>query len=170
MESEAFAQHFADCAPLVGRFIGSEFDVDTPGNRGIGRLSDSVPRLGGYFRRQMSPEIESVLGPLIEEILACGFVIAVGVTHVKGDADAPKIVRRELDEIFARWVPRAMDGLGRSQILIDYAVPTTEQFYEQGKQYLAGPLAVRKRLVLSKAANFYAAAGAALFEASTDLT
>ena len=168
MDDEAYAEHFAKCAPLIARFIGSEFDIQTPGARGLGRTSDAIPRLGGYFRGRLTPDVQSSLGPLIEEILASGFVIAVAVAQL-GDADASKLADRELDEIFMYWIPRAFNGLGRSRPSVDVAVLLTERFYGESKKMLVGPFAIRKRLALSKAANFYALSGAALFEASSDL-
>ena len=32
----------------------SELDFTTPGNRGIGRMTESIPRFGAYFRKPLS--------------------------------------------------------------------------------------------------------------------
>jgi hypothetical protein len=36
------------------KYISSELDSQTPGDRGLGRLSTEIPRLGAYFRKPIS--------------------------------------------------------------------------------------------------------------------
>ena len=37
----------------IDKFIKAELDYNTPGNRGLGRISDNVPRFGGFYRKQL---------------------------------------------------------------------------------------------------------------------
>jgi len=38
----------------IEKFVQAELDFITPGNRGIGRLTETLPRLGAYFRNSLS--------------------------------------------------------------------------------------------------------------------
>lgn len=54
-----FNKNYANINPgttnyCVGQFVHAELDFATPGNRGIGRLTDALPRLGAYFRDSLS--------------------------------------------------------------------------------------------------------------------
>ncbi|NQU19352.1 hypothetical protein HQ550_04270, partial [bacterium] len=48
----------------IERYINSELDFTTVGNRGIGRMTYAIPRLGGYFRSQLSKMSEATLSEL----------------------------------------------------------------------------------------------------------
>src|SRR5262249_33995315 len=43
----------ADHRGCVERFIEAELDFHSPGGRGIGRLSEVIPRYGAYFRKYL---------------------------------------------------------------------------------------------------------------------
>ena len=38
----------------INRFVIAELDFETPGSRGIGRLSADIPRFGAYYRKGLS--------------------------------------------------------------------------------------------------------------------
>jgi hypothetical protein len=59
------------------KYISSELDCHTPGDRGLGRISAEIPRLGAYFRRPMSrlslPELRELYG-IIEDLMLRGYL------------------------------------------------------------------------------------------------
>jgi len=58
-------------------YIGSELDCHRSGDRGLGRTSTQVPRLGAYFRKPMSrlslPEFRELYG-IIEDLMLRGYL------------------------------------------------------------------------------------------------
>jgi hypothetical protein len=59
------------------KYISSELECHTPGDRGLGRISTEIPRLGAYCRRPMSrlslPELRELYG-LIEDLMLRGYL------------------------------------------------------------------------------------------------
>jgi hypothetical protein len=58
----------------IREFAQAELDVETPGDRGLGRLSTEVPRFGAYFRNplvRLSPEdIDSLRQRIVAQLVA----------------------------------------------------------------------------------------------------
>ena len=61
-------------------FLQAEFDYKTSGSRGLGRISEEVPRLGAYFRNGISKlnseemkELDSRITMLIVKFLLCSY-------------------------------------------------------------------------------------------------
>ena len=62
------------------KFVDSELDYITQGERGIGRMTNNIPRLGGYFRKQISKlnnEEHEKLYLLIQELLIRGYLARI---------------------------------------------------------------------------------------------
>jgi len=61
-------------------YINSELDFQTPGERGLGRMSSEIPRLGAYFRKQMSrisQQEHSELYRTIQDLMLRGYLMRV---------------------------------------------------------------------------------------------
>jgi hypothetical protein len=62
----------------MSRFVTAELDCYTPGERGLGRLSTEVPRLGGHCRRPISklrPDEIAELYRLIQDVIISGYIV-----------------------------------------------------------------------------------------------
>ncbi len=89
----------------LDRFVRAELDTSTPGQRGIGRVSLSPPRLGGYFRRQLSRLSErdlSELGDLMRCLLFRGYLIRA-LTEKTFDPTTGQV---EGERLFDQWITR----------------------------------------------------------------
>lgn len=103
---EAFISVYDEKSILfcVDKYLSAEFDYITPGQRGIGRMNDSVPRLGGYFRKQLSNlsiDNKNELIHLIKQSIFIGYL-----SHVLTMEDELKkpTVSSE-DTLFDKWIP-----------------------------------------------------------------
>ncbi len=59
------------------KYISSELDFRTPGDRGLGRISTEIPRLGAYFRKPMSRLSQSELRDLhgiMQDLMLRGYL------------------------------------------------------------------------------------------------
>ncbi len=169
-ESGAAAELYVRYSPLVQRLISTEFDTDTPGERGLGRSSTAIPRLGGLFRKKLSStQSAHALGVEIERIVLSGFACAAFSLQFlrSGPAESQDL---GVEAVWQRWVPRAYAGLSGVGLLDRVAEPAYEQFLEATRAAgLLRPLPPRNKAKLRAIAGFYASAGAALFEALTDV-
>lgn len=171
---------FADGSPialyqhgvgLVARFIGAELDTTTPGTRGLGRLAPTPPRLGGRFRGELKqPATQRALALAAEATIVAGFAAAVFTLHFLKDGPVTAVARTE-QELWTRWVPRAYAGLRGVAALQVGTASAQELFVATAVEHgLVGKLRPAKKMSLQLVAAFYASAGAALYEVSTDLS
>ena len=61
-------------------FIKAELDFETPRARGIGRLSEQVPRFGAYYRKQLSQidqDKMEILHNLIQNLMLRAYLTGV---------------------------------------------------------------------------------------------
>jgi len=89
--------------PCIEQFVDAELDYISPGNRGVGRLSTYIPRLGAYYRGAMSqfPEGQKAqLRTLLENVLLAGYITAAGIW----EDDISKGCRTDPTELFKVWV------------------------------------------------------------------
>jgi hypothetical protein len=145
-------------------------DTTTLGVFGLGRSSPIPPRLGGrYGSKVQRPEVQRDLGLVAEEVFLAGFATALFVLHFMKSGPA-QLVERERESVWEIWVPRAYAGL-RGVGLLDVGTDAARrQFLAKTKEHrLAGALRPAKRMQLGLIAQFYASAGAALYEANTDI-
>jgi hypothetical protein len=87
----------------ICRFVAAEVDSATPGERGIGRISLSPPRLGGYCRKRIArlpPQDLLELSNLIRNLVFRGYVAYI-LTCEKFD---PTTGRFREDQLFTEWI------------------------------------------------------------------
>ena len=64
----------------LNSFIKAELDFQNLGDRGIGRISEQIPRFGGYYRKQLSqinPEKIKELYDLMNKIMLSSYLTGV---------------------------------------------------------------------------------------------
>ena len=79
-------------------------DFQTSGDRGLGRMTDYIPRLGGYFRGQLSSlssEEKSELCGLIQDIILRGYLVRA--LFVEAKLEQAKISSGS--ESYENWIP-----------------------------------------------------------------
>ncbi|GEM_PF-5726194 len=86
-------------------YIDAELDYETAGNRGLGRVTEAVPRLGAFFRRHISKlstaDLESLrIGMRVQCLL--GYMTHVIFLEDEIIADASSLYA---DELYKEWVP-----------------------------------------------------------------
>lgn len=88
----------------VDTYVDSELDFKTPGERGLGRVSDGVPRFGGYFRKSLSrltKEEMKELELLLKKTIYIGYIVHVGWMD-----NTSSSINVERNQLFAKWIPR----------------------------------------------------------------
>lgn len=88
-----------------GKYIEAELDTETSGDRGIGRLSTSIPRLGAYFRKQirtLSSTEKEYLHELIQNIMLSAYL--VHALFMEKNTSHVKLSGKK--EIYEKWLPR----------------------------------------------------------------
>jgi len=87
------------------KFVQTELDHETSGDRGIGRLTDTMPRLGAYFRSSFS-ELDEVsqneLGILIAKLIAKGYIFI----PMSNSKPKEKTLSFTDDELYKEWIPQ----------------------------------------------------------------
>jgi hypothetical protein len=87
------------------KYITAELDYLTPGDRGMGRLTTYVPRLGAYHRKKMASLDASArlrLYNLIEDVMLRSYLTVP--LFVEEPLREAKYVDSEV--IFHKWIPR----------------------------------------------------------------
>ncbi|WP_186673546.1 hypothetical protein [Sporosarcina sp. BP05] len=88
----------------MDEYINAELDIRTAGTRGIGRMSDDIPRFGGYFRKQITKISEEEVIELahnIKQILYIGYL-----SHVLSLEETLKTpTTSSEDALFKKWIP-----------------------------------------------------------------
>jgi len=88
----------------VEKYVVSELDFETAGDRGLGRMSGDIPRLGAYFRKQMSKLSEKELCDLylvIQDLMLRGYLARALLLE-----GSPKQSRlTEGPELYEAWLP-----------------------------------------------------------------
>jgi len=91
------------------RFIQAELDTQTPGNRGIGRLTDNFPRFGARYRKlflTMDSTVLSEMELLFTRLILCGYLFAEYIFKLKSDIELTRNPSmRNSDLLFTQWVP-----------------------------------------------------------------
>jgi len=88
----------------IEKFIESELDYITKGERGLGRMTTAIPRLGGYYRKkiaEMSSKSRLELYMLIQDIMLRAYLVDpfFGVNP----NNKPTIVDKT--SLFKAWIP-----------------------------------------------------------------
>jgi len=90
------------------KYINSELDSKTPGDRGLGRMTTVIPRLGAYYRKQMSrlqSEDLSELYGLIQRIILIAYLVRP--FFVEKPLSKPKLSEKKL---YKAWIPTIYSG------------------------------------------------------------
>lgn len=85
----------------INTFVDSELDFNTNTNRGMGRLTDDLPRLGAYFRKNFSQLTKTELDDLrfmITELIINSYLITC-LTHNK-----EKWGSKPEDDLCKEWI------------------------------------------------------------------
>jgi len=64
----------------LSRYIKSELDSATPGNRGVGRNDGRIPRFGAYYRKALRGQPGARVAQLydaIQHLILCGYLLHV---------------------------------------------------------------------------------------------
>ncbi|MBK5215886.1 MAG: hypothetical protein JJE53_03735 [Candidatus Pacebacteria bacterium] len=88
----------------IDNYINAEIDYQTTGERGIGRISDTIPRFGSYFRKQickLSSENLNEIKDNIKQILYIGYLTHIFL-HEEVFKNSNSISSQEL---FEKWIP-----------------------------------------------------------------
>lgn len=91
--------------PCIEKFVQAELDYTTPGDRGLGRLTETLPRLGAYFREPIAKLDElnrEKLDALMTRIITKGYVF-VSIVHSKPKEE---ISAKTGEQVYEEWVPK----------------------------------------------------------------
>jgi hypothetical protein len=141
-----------ECVSLL---VGSELDTVTPGERGLGRASTAIPRVGGHFRPLIDLHTTTVLGKVMEELCIQGFAARVAFDALVSD-DTELLRFRSLDAFIPIWISGIIYGLeGASEdylaVVNAASTPTIGRFLAAAEaQGLARPLRKKRDLQLLK--------------------
>ena len=86
------------------KYINAELDFTTLGNRGIGRMTEFIPRFGAYFRKALSNMSEvdlSKLYNIIQDVILRSYLVHVLFIEesVRDSAISPG------KELYEKWIP-----------------------------------------------------------------
>ena len=90
------------------KYINSELDSKTPGDKGLGRMTTVIPRLGAYYRKQMAglqSKDLSELNGLIQRIILIAYLVRP--LFVENPLSKPKLSEKKLYEA---WIPTIYSG------------------------------------------------------------
>ena len=103
-------------AESVNQFIAAELDFVTTGNRGMGRLNDDWPRLGGKYRsilKTMSDENIKELHQVLGDQVACGYLFCEYLVQCVTGSNVPRIDYSNASaELLESWVPTIYSQFG----------------------------------------------------------
>lgn len=109
----------------LDRFIQAELDFESPGNRGLGRLSEAVPRYGAHYRRhlrRLDPEELSTIDSLIRTQVLTGYLSFVlpreEPVESTGVGDGNHLFRQWIPHIYSSSLANAADEESRTLIAI----------------------------------------------------
>jgi hypothetical protein len=161
--------------PLVLSFLAAEFDHVTPGERGVGRMSTSPPRLGGRFSKHLANDpIREALALPAERIIVAGFLAGAMQANLVGSPF--DLRKRPLQQLWQEWVPgiyAAMRGAGpTSEGLLAGALERPAREFQQAAEqhHLSDGLRKRRALAtLREIASFYGQGGVQLHALSTSI-
>lgn len=134
------------------RYISAELDCETPGNRGIGRLTETIPRLGAYYRKQISElhdEEKSKLYFLIQQVMLGGYL--AHAIFMDEPRKYPGMSSSE--DVFERWIPAiygsdasTMDNniLTALEVCTTFSLKMIKDFFKEHNMKFSGHLSEDK--------------------------
>jgi len=99
--SEFNSEAIAYC---LKKYIESELDYTTLGSRGIGRMTDNIPRFGAYFRKPLSILSNQELNKLyylMQDLCIRGYLNSA--LYIKWREISSKLSDKDL--LFKEWIP-----------------------------------------------------------------
>ncbi|CAN5787027.1 hypothetical protein BH23PLA1_BH23PLA1_03480 [soil metagenome] len=108
----ALADPISEC---LATFLEVEFDLATPGLRGLGRMTDEVPRLVARHRgrlRNHPPRQRDLLKQHARNHILCGYLFA----RIRVEPGKPRPLLSEANELFQRWIPLIYSNHGAERI------------------------------------------------------
>lgn len=91
----------------LGKYIDSELDCSTKGDRGLGRMTTYVPRLGGHYRKQiaaLSSAERDTLFTLIQDMMLQGYLANATLEFDDKGVFAEKSIT-DSEGVFNKWIP-----------------------------------------------------------------
>ena len=88
----------------IDNYLTAEMDYHTQGNRGLGRMSDNIPRFGGYFRKplsSLSQEDKAQLLTYFQDIILRGYLVHALFAEAKID----KPIQTDITTIYEKFIP-----------------------------------------------------------------
>ena len=175
------AQKFEQLRPFIridniayclDRFIESELDYITEGQRGMGRLSTAIPRLGAYYRNKFVevssssygngavqiPKLELYL--LIQDIMLRTYLLA---PFFGGTVDNEPVIVDAI-ELFEKWLPTIYateitePSASVMELIVGQVVSDLEEFLVAHK-FEKKKFAIEKEYTVSAIIYRYAVAG-----------
>jgi hypothetical protein len=117
---EKFEQSKENISPerinyCLEKFLHAEFDYQTAGNRGLGRMTEHWPRLAGYFRgafSKLSPEKNKELDSLITGLIAKCYIFLILIS----DKPMEQSKLKTGEQLYEKWIPQIytfdLSGMG----------------------------------------------------------
>jgi hypothetical protein len=172
-------EHIAALArswPLVVAFVRTELDHATVGERGIGRMSTTVPRFGGHFPALARDDVtRRAVGRTAERIVVAGFC-AFGGAAANWEGGLPRLVERDLLDLWRAWIPgiyAATKGAGNTTMaMLEGTIDAPGAELVATVRAAGGLKGLRKRAharVLARIIIFYGQAGYALHALNTTM-
>jgi hypothetical protein len=153
----------------LSKYINAELDYVTPGDRGIGRMSTAMPRLGAYHRKKMAALDASGrlrLYSLIEDVMLRSYLSVVLFWEHRAEHPLREAKYVDPTVVYDRWFPTIYMGgpyeVNKSEDLWVTAGPALENlmgFFSEHK--MSGGLFSNDKF-LRGMISFYAIAGAAI--------
>lgn len=92
----------------INRFLDSEMDYVTPGDRGMGRITTFIPRFAGMYANilnGLSINEQNIIRNAIFKILKLGYKTAV-FFEIVIERDPSKLDYIDSLDLFKRWIPK----------------------------------------------------------------
>lgn len=106
----------------LSRFLEGEMDWETEGARGYGRVTEAIPRLGGWQRgafSRLDTDSASKVRDNIAECLLHGYALTLLMEPmVRRQVYPPQDVSE--DELWRRWIPMLYGGFGSEEPLSSF--------------------------------------------------
>lgn len=173
VEAPELPAAYVAVVPCVEALVATELDAITPGERGLGRIATTPPRLAGAFRKQLSrPETRAAFGPLIEATIRDAYAGTAAVQPHMDVFGHPRV--RPAEQVFAEWVPRMYAGTQGMNLGIELIAAcnseTEIRLFSEARQHglISGLRSKQKEQVFIECAGFWIAAGAALYRIASD--
>lgn len=107
--TDKFKYVISGCQPetiyyCTEKYVNGELDYLTPGSRGLGRMTDYIPRFGAHFRNSISQLSRDEMEQL--KLLLYDLVLSGYLTYVLFFEKNPISIQGvQSDELYKKWLP-----------------------------------------------------------------